>query len=125
MFWFTDLFEMMHQAWSSIEEVLYCFSRASIKFQDHTGQKNHSFWPKLGISRLKLQLEFTDGYEMVQKAVSNIGEVPYYLLRSSIKCQGHTGQKITDFDPNWAFPDCNLIFDLPMALKWCTELEVA
>ena len=25
--------------------------------------------------------------------------------RSSIKFQGHTGQNITDFDPNWAFPD--------------------
>ena len=30
---------MMHKAWSSIEEVPYCFSRSSIKFQVHTGQK--------------------------------------------------------------------------------------
>ena len=26
---------MMHKAWSSIEEVPYCFSRSSIKFQGH------------------------------------------------------------------------------------------
>ena len=27
---------MMHKAWSSIEEVPYCFSRSSVKFQGHT-----------------------------------------------------------------------------------------
>ena len=31
--------------------------------------------------------------------------MPYCFPRSSIKFQGHTIQKITDFDPNWAFPD--------------------
>ena len=29
----------------------------------------------------------------------------YFFPRSSIKFQGHTVQNITDFDPNWAFPD--------------------
>ena len=32
-FEFTNGYEMMHKAWSSIEEVPYCFSRSSIKFQ--------------------------------------------------------------------------------------------
>ena len=31
--------------------------------------------------------------------------MPYCFPRSAIKFQGHTGQNITDFDPNWAFPD--------------------
>ena len=31
--------------------------------------------------------------------------MPYCFPRSSIKFQGHTVQNITDFDPNWAFPD--------------------
>ena len=31
--------EMMHKAWSSIEEVPYCFSRSSVKFQGPTGRK--------------------------------------------------------------------------------------
>ena len=35
------------------------------------------------------------------------------------------GTKIVDFDPNWAFPDCNSSFNSPMATKWCTKLEVA
>ena len=30
---------MMHKAWSSIEEVPYCFSRSSIKFQGHIALK--------------------------------------------------------------------------------------
>ena len=35
----------------------------------------------------------------------NKGEMLYCFPRSSIKFQGHTVQNITDFDPNWAFPD--------------------
>ena len=34
----TDGFEMMHKAWSSIEEVPYCFWRSSVKFKGHTWQ---------------------------------------------------------------------------------------
>ena len=30
---------MMHKAWSSIEEVPYCFSRSSVKFQGHIAQE--------------------------------------------------------------------------------------
>ena len=30
---------MMHKAWSSIEEVPYCFSRSSLKFQGHIALK--------------------------------------------------------------------------------------
>ena len=46
------------------------------------------------------------------------------LLRSSIKFQGHTGQKIANFYPNWAFLDCNRSLNSPMGLKWCTQLDV-
>ena len=41
---------------------------------------------------------------MLHKAWNSKGEMPYCFARSSIKFQGHTGQNITDFDPNWAFP---------------------
>ena len=34
---------MMHKAWSSIEEVPYCFSRSSVKFQGHTALKRVEF----------------------------------------------------------------------------------
>ena len=54
-----------------------------------------------------------------------LGEVPYCVSRSSIKFQGHTALKIVEFDPNWAFPDCNSSLNSPMAMKCCTKLETA
>ena len=42
---------------------------------------------------------------MLHKAWNSKEEKPYFFPRSLIKFQGHTGQNITDFDPNWAFPD--------------------
>ena len=116
---------MMHKTWSSIEEVPYCFSRSSVKLQGHTALKICRFWPKLGVSGLYLQLEFTDGYEMMHRAWSSIVEVPYCFSRSSVKFQGHTALKIVEFDPNWAFPDCNSSLNSPMAMKCCTQRETA
>ena len=54
------------------------------------GSKNCRIWPRLGVSGLYLQFEFTNGYEMLHKAWSSIEEVPYCFPRSSIKFQGHT-----------------------------------
>ena len=42
---------------------------------------------------------------MLHKAWNSKEEMPYCFPRSFIKFQGHTGQNITDFYPNWAFPD--------------------
>ena len=44
-FKFTNGYEMLHKAWSSIEEVLYCFWRSSVKFQGHTALKSAAFDP--------------------------------------------------------------------------------
>ena len=62
---------------------------------------------------------------MMHKAWSSIEEVPYCFARSYVKLQGHTAKKIVDFDPNWAFPDCNSSLNSPMAMKCCTKLETA
>ena len=64
------------------------------------GSKNRRIWPRLGVSGLKLQFEFTNGYEMLHKARSSIEEVPYCFWRSSVKFQGHRALKIMEFDPN-------------------------
>ena len=50
---------------------------------------------------------------------------PCKKSRSEVKRQGHRGKKIVEFDPDWAFPDCNSSLNSPMATKWCTKLEVA
>ena len=42
---------------------------------------------------------------MLHKVWNSKGEMPYCFPRSSIKFKGHTVLNITDFDPNWAFPD--------------------
>ena len=57
------------------------------------------------------------------KALCGIGEVPYCFPGSSVKCQGHPRQKITDFDLDWAFLDCNSSLNSPMASKWRTKLD--
>ena len=62
---------------------------------------------------------------MMHKAWSSVEEVPYCFSRSSVKFQGQTALKIAEFDPDWAFPDCNSSLNSPMATKWCTKLEVA
>ena len=62
---------------------------------------------------------------MMHKAWSSIEEVPYCCSRSYVKLQGHTALKMVEFDPNWAFPDCNSSLNSPMAMKCCTTLETA
>ena len=62
---------------------------------------------------------------MMQKAWSSTEEVPYCFAKSSVKLQGHMGQKIVDFDPNWTFPDCTSSLNSPIPMKCCTKLEVA
>ena len=42
---------------------------------------------------------------MLHKAWNSKGEMLCCFPRSSIQFQGHMVQNITDFDPNWAFPD--------------------
>ena len=61
----------------------------------------------------------------MHRAWSSIVEVPYCFSRSYLKFQGHTALKIVEFDPNWAFPDCNCSLNSPMAMKCCTKLETA
>ena len=110
----TNGYEMMHKAWSIIEDVPYSFSRSSVKFQGHTGQKIANFDQNWAFP----EFEFTDGYEMMQKAWSSIEEVPYCISKSSVKFQGRTGQKkIVDFDQNRVFPDRNSRFNWLMDMK--------
>ena len=103
--------------------------RSKVKVTEVTtqlhGAKNRQIWPRLGVSGLQLQFEFTNGYEMIHKAWSSIEKMPYCFWGSSVKFLGHTAKKIVDFDPNWAFPDCNSNLNSPKGMKWCTKLEVA
>ena len=59
----------------------------------------------------------------MHKACNGVEEMSYCFSRSPVIFQGRTGQKIVNFDPNWAFPDCNSRFYSPMATKLCTNLK--
>ena len=62
---------------------------------------------------------------MMHRAWSSVVQVPFCFSRSYVKFQGNTALKIVEFDPNWAFPDCNSSLNSPMAMKCCTKLESA
>ena len=53
----------------------------------------------------------------------HVEEVPYCFSISSVTFRGRTGQKITNFDLNSGFPDCNSSVNSRMALKWHPKLE--
>ena len=81
---------MMHKARTSMDEVLYCFSRSSVKFQGHTRQKINDFRPQCALPDGNSSLNFTDGYrdEVMHKAWRSIEEVPFCFPMSSVKFQG-------------------------------------
>ena len=85
----------IHRWLWGIEEVLLFFN---VIVQISRSQRTKKCWfqPKLRISGLQLQFEFTDGFQMMHTAWRSIEEVPYCFWRSSIKFRGHTGK-------NWWF----------------------
>ena len=156
---------MMHIAWYCLEEVPYCFSRSSVKFQGHTALKIVEFNPKwvfpdcnsslnspmamkcctnLETAKERCPIGFQghpSDFKVTpykaspiltqigrfrtigQSQLSNPSDLP--CSRSYVKFQGHTALKIIEFDPNWAFPDCNSSLNSPMAMKCCIKLETA
>ena len=54
----------------------------------------------------------------MHKAWHGIEEVLYCFPRSYIKFHGHTGQKITNFDPNWVILDCSSSLNPHMDFNW-------
>ena len=96
---------MMHKAWSSIEEVHYCFSMSSVKFQGHAAKNKSSNLTQIGRFRTVTPVWIHWWlWSVVQSSKQQRRDA---LLFSKVihQFQGHTGQNITDFDPNWAFPD--------------------
>ena len=119
IWWWNDAYSLM-----LLRRGALLFFKVIRQISRSHGSKNRRIWPKLAVSGLWLKFEYTNGYKMMHKAWSSIEEVPYCFSRSSVKFQGHTAKKIVEFDLNWAFPDCNSSLNLPMALKWCTKLDL-
>ena len=81
---------MMHKAWSSIKDAPCWFLRSSIK-----GTENCWVWSELSVSGMELHFTFTDGFEMMHKALRSIES------RCPIVFRGHpTNFKDGDLNPN-------------------------
>ena len=61
---------------------------------------------------------------MMHKTWSSIEEVSYCFQGHPSNFKVTRDKKIADFDHNRAFPGCNSSLNSPMALKWCTNLNV-
>ena len=96
---------MMHKAWSSIEEVPYCFSRSSVKFQGYTALKIVEFDPNWAFPDCNSSLNSPMAMKCCTKLETAKERCPIVFQGHPSNFKGHTGQNITDFDPNWAFPD--------------------
>ena len=68
-------------------------SMLKVKVRSQRSRSQRS-WHHLAISRPWLQFEFTYGNEMIHKAWCCLEEEPYCFSRSSVKFQGHKGQKL-------------------------------
>ena len=95
IWWWNDTYSLM-----LLRRGALLFSNVILQISRSHGAKNRRIGPRLGVSGLQLQFEFTNGYEMMHKAWSGIEEVPYCFSRSSVKFQGHTALKIVEFDPD-------------------------
>ena len=124
-FEFTYGDEMMHKAWCGIQEMPCCFSRSSVKFPGHMAKKRSSLLTQIGRLRAVTpvwihQWLWNDAQSLKQPRT---GALLFFNVIHQIS-RSHMTKKIADFDPNWAFPDCNSRLNSPMALKWCTKLNV-
>ena len=93
-FGFSNGYEMIHKAWSSIEEVCSYFSRSSIKFKGHMSRKL-MIWLQFERLRMITQIwihgwlcDCTHGFQEHRR-----GSLLFFF-RSSIKFQGQTGKKM-------------------------------
>ena len=98
---------MMHTAWRSTEEVPYCFTRTSIKFQGHTG-KTRQFLHELTVS----------GLDVVQKSclivfrchssnfkVTQVDDLNPIWVRSNHQTNGNVPDNFcNDLKPNSPIP---------------------
>ena len=117
----------MHKAWSSIEEMPYCFSRSHVKLQGHTALKIVEFDPDWSFPDCNSILNSPMAPKWCTKLEVALKRCPIVFQghASNFKKRSHTALKIIEFYPNWAFPDCNSSLNSPMAMKCCTKLETA
>ena len=95
IWWWNDAYSLIMLSRGAL-----LFFRVIRQISRSHSSKNCRFWPKLGVSGLYLQFEFTNGYEMLHKAWSYIKEVAYCFSRLYVNFKVTRLKKVVDFDPN-------------------------
>ena len=73
IWWWNDAYSLM-----LLRRGALLFFKVICQISRSHSSKNRRIWPRLGVSRLLLQFEYyTNGYEMMHKVWSRVGEVPY------------------------------------------------
>ena len=88
VWWWNDAYSLI-----MLRRGTLLFFKVICQISRSHGSKNHQIWPRLGVSGLLLQFEFTNGYKMMHKAWSIKEELPYCFWSSSVKFQGHAALK--------------------------------
>ena len=79
--------------------------------------KKTAIWTEIGRFRTVSALLIQRWLKMMYNVWGSIEEVPYGFSMWCVKFKGHTGDKITDFDQNWVFPEI-------MQKSWRAKEEV-
>ena len=89
---------MICKAWSSIEEVPYCFSKSFITFKVTPDRKSPIL---IRIERLRTvtPVWIHQWFGMMHNAWCRIEEMPYCFSVSSIKFQGYMSKVLNDLNP--------------------------
>ena len=105
------------------EEVPYCFSESSFKFEGHTGQKKSPlFYPNWAFRAVTPVCIHPWRWDDAHSStLYRTGALLFHKVIHQISWSH--GTKIAKFDPNWAFPDCHSSMDSPMDLR-CTKLDI-
>ena len=109
----------------NIKEMLYCFSRSSVKFQGHTTLKITEFDPNWAFPDCNSSLNSPMATKWCTKLEVEWKRSPIVVQGYKSNCKVTRLKEIIDFDSNWPFPECNSTLNSPMAMKWCTRIEVA
>ena len=99
-------------------------SRSSVKFQGCTAPKIIAFDPNWAFRDCNSSSNSPMGTKWYTKLEVEQKMCPSVLQGHPSNFKVTQDKKIADFDPNWAFPDCNSNLNSPMDLKWCTKLGV-
>ena len=93
-----------------------CFMAAEIKFSKDVRLSVTPFWL---CSHHRIIMKFSGVITNDQSKVHAKSQGQ----RSKVKVT--EVKKNVEFDPDWAFPDCNSSLNTPMATKCCTKIEIA